>query len=313
MGRYIAFLLPASCLLAACGGGSSSAPPPTSTPAPSPSPSPTPVPTYTAFADQTGAQSYVSSCAGYDTNVTPAVTIAASAFGDGLSFDLAADKETWTITGSGLNAMFGPTPTADSDDNETIYVRQIAQGPQVFILRSPSLNGLTVEFARAGSVAVRTTGDIEFSCVFGVPTQTNDTFPTSVGASDVDVTGFARIIGGADAGPYDLSSSTASLAGNPNGGDLTLSLTLAGSRDTGIPMPPQSPVDFGSFSGNGPVTISATNFGGNLSSNDLSGVTANFGGWFFGPQAIETGISFSAEGIRTDGSRIVIHGTVIAR
>ncbi|MEO1048719.1 MAG: hypothetical protein AAFW59_10365, partial [Pseudomonadota bacterium] len=154
---------------------------------------------------------------------------------------------------------------------------------------------------------------VELSCFFGVPTQTNDTFPSSVGATELSIAGGARVIGGADSGTYDLSSTTASLSGNPNDGDVTISITIGGTRLSGLAGQPQPEINFGTFDGSGSVSITDTSFGGSLASNDLSGVVANFEGWFFGPQALETGITFSADGVRTDGSRVIVTGTILAR
>ena len=228
--RIQCLTLAAACaLLSACGGGDSggNTAPPTgggggggNTPPPTIS--------YKKYTELTGDQSFKTGCAGL-TSASERI----DAFGFGryqdipttISIDYAAATQSWRTVGQSYFAKpidwtFTPAMIQASPPADAIYYRK--DNPdgtaERFYISARPLGAQAPEYVRASLLTYRfDTDPPEYRyCVFGVPTELNDTRPTTtVTYANASVGGFALFGSGSTIGSYDLGESTVTISANP--------------------------------------------------------------------------------------------------
>jgi hypothetical protein len=315
--------------LVACGGGGDSSPPPTGggggTPAPTPTPTPTPTSVaYTKFADLTGNRQFQAGCAGLRSD---GQRIDAFGFGrfnndEKLSIDYDIPGQSWTVAGQSLNgtgfnwqftqAMIQTNPPA----NTVYYLKNNADGSaERFYVGNQPIGGTTPEYMRGSLLNYRISGGPpEWRyCVFGVPTTLADTRPATTVSYTTRVSSIGFLGNSSTVAQYDLSESTATISANPTTGEIPVTLQLVGRQFTPTGLS-ETRVDFGTYSGTATINGTVASFNDALRDSPNRAIQGgNFGGWFFGPQGIEIGMSFSLRANDGAGNVYTATGTVTGR
>jgi len=311
--------------LAGCGGGDGSSTPspsPSPSPTPSPTPTPTPTPSYTAFDDLTGDQRFEAGCAYFQGRGTTLSSGRAAGTRVGDSNDpsplrFQESGEIWTLDFNApvpslpdLDQSFGPTDliTEPTIPNTSEYRKANTNGgTDTFILTSGTVFGTTFDYLRGGSFngSANDGSLLGLSCSFGVPTIADDRPSGSADYSQVEVIGMGVTVDpstGAITGEFDLRDSTATFATDRSSGNFdpivtTLEIRGQAIGANGLTGPV---IEFGSFADGTSDVFSGNDDGTDqtgeyLGTFDTSSAETAFSGWFFGPEAVEAGYSFSIQ------------------
>lgn len=315
-------------MLASCSGGGSDGggvtvtptgtPTGTSTPTPTPSASssPTPAPSYTKYADLTGDRSFASTCAPLTTSSSPVVAGAATLPGQGLIMAFNSAASTWSISGDGVNLLFGP---ADADpatpSGGQFYLKTGTGGTDRLRIQQGGVGGVgPTEYARIVNVVTNVIGQARnYTCIIGVPTVVTDV-PAATTVSyraGFGGSGYVSSPGTGATTVYSLGKSVVSIEGNRVTGKVTLTLRLIGTPPGG-----GADVELGTVTGTADVDATTGGYYGTTwTSSTLTVSFGQFSGRFFGPQRLETEavISLTADAggptpftVRTVGSVIGI-------
>lgn len=323
-------------------------PNPSPTPMPTPTPTPTPVTSYTAFDDLTGLQSFRTACYGLASNGSNALGREHSSFftdEELLSFQV--ESNTWSIS-----RFFSPTqgnqaisedvtfgsqdiPANASPDFFSFAKANLVGGTDGLIITKSQVQNVTFDYLRT-ALFTRTDSQAQRGrtwCVFGVPSETEDTFPierTEYATIVVSGVGFIEDEVANTLSPaFDIKDSIATLSvdvddeeevvstlqlrGREIMSDGSLSTTLTDFESLDYAFSAINTAPNSALSLADPETERAE-FRGNFALNDTSLIGANYLGWFFGPQGNEVGYAFSIR-IRLNGQGETLHfiGTVQAR
>ncbi|WP_271438896.1 hypothetical protein [Pontixanthobacter luteolus] len=327
MGR-IRFLSAAALALASCGGGDSSSGSGGSTGGGtgggstgggssggggggSSGGTPTPTISYTKFAELTGDRSFNTACTLIVRSGASTSAPAATSFGDGLTYIFDESADTYSITASNLNLTFAPADLASEDAQGFRYEKANANGgqPDTFIVFNPGITVQPTDYARVSRVitAAANGSQEDYRCVFGVPTELEDSLPAgTVSYSQYFTTGtaFLEEVGG-NLRAFNLRSTELSFAANPSNGAVDFTLTVKGTESGTATVS-----ELATFSGSTSIDGTNQSFDGLLADGN-NVATGSFGGWFFGPQGAEIAFAWGADIRRDDGSRIIFAANTV--
>lgn len=326
----IRFLTSVMCCvaLASCGGGGSSGGGSGSTnnPAPAPTPTPTPSITYQKYTELTGNQDFQSGCAGL---YNASELIFHQGFGyyptipSSLVQNYDAASSTWTVEGQEpfgveFSYQFGPADLhPSSTDQLQRYERVDGNGFNTrYSIYARDFGGTYAEYVRSSRLFARPLdgGALnDIYCVFGVPTDLDDSYPTSsFDYPAISLGGTAFVRGGAANGQYDLTESVVTLNVNPNTGEVKPTMQLVGRLFTPSGLADER-TQLGTYTGTAEVDGTMVGFSSYLESSDRAYGISQFGGWFFGPQGKEVGFVFSLMATQPDGGEITATGAIQGR
>lgn len=303
----------ATAVLTGCSGGASQssapiavAPAPTPSPSPSPTPTPTPTPTYSTLAALTGDQTYKTACAGKNNAAVPPAPLPATTFGGGFAFSYTASSSAYALSGNGLSFSFGPSqrdPAAPTSAN-TYIVTDVATGfVSRFTLGVPTAGGTALTYAGGFSLA---TNPNQYQCSYGVPTLATDLPAATYTYSKISLNGtiakYDASMAPASLTNYRTTPSVVTLSINPVSKTISGTIVLTGNQilSGGTFGPDEA---FGSYTITGTIDTANGSYYANIA-NSTGVVVGNLGGWFYGPQGIETlgSLSFT---VNTSGGQII--------
>lgn len=297
------------------GGGSVVTPTPSPTPTPAPTPSPSPTPSYPRFAELTGSQTFQTACASLETNAAPPVPQPATAFGSGFTLAYNAGAETYLLTGDGQSLSYGPAQRdAAAPAGVTSYVRTADGFTQRLTLGVPVAGGVALDYTRGLTLrALRQGQPAQYQCVYGVPTLASDLPAGSVVYARANLNGviYTAANGGGQQA-YSTEASVVTLTLDPTTSRVSFTLQLLGTLQTATG-PAPTPTALGTYTGTGTINAARTSYTGTLASSDRTVQLGTFGGWLFGPQAREAGMTMSLLAVdTTSGVRISVLGNIVA-
>jgi hypothetical protein len=230
-------------------------------------------------------------------------------FGEGPTLDYASSGS-WTITGDGVALSFGVGDSITAASGQRDYERTVGGSVQRFTI-TDTIAGFTPDFVRSFTLrADRSTGQMLYSCVFGVPAAVVDGPTTTVSYARVGINGTAYVAQNGGVQTYVLTASTGAARFDPTTRALVVTMHLVGNlRMAGGTS--TATTDLGTFTGSGAIDATRGRFYGQLDSNDRVSQFSSFGGWFFG--GTEAGAAF--EILAADpatGSRVSIVGSLVA-
>lgn len=311
-------LLASATIVASCGGGDDEAPTPSPSPSPTdPTPGPTasPTPTYptwaqmlvhTANVENTPdiiklPQTYKTSCSSIQLStqtVTPA-----TAFGTGPALVRSA-ADTWKFTANGVDTNFVPADkvTAATGSTDVTYRHTTSSGVvETLLIVGPVSPLLHIAYTRRVVATVAGPGGVvsRHECVLGVPTLATDLpkTETDIALEPINLIGNAVVSGGTNAGTYVFSPNDSKVTiGTVSTKNNTLVLTIALKGRKVVDGTAQTTLtELGTYSTAATITPASTSFYGTLTSSDRDIISAQIGGWSFGPRMTETGYSFSIQ------------------
>ncbi len=310
--------------LSACGGGSGGGggsvvtptptPTPVPTPAPSPTPSPTPTPSYPRFTELTGSQTFRTACAALDLNAAPPAPQPATDFGNGFDLSYTAGTETYLLTGDGQSLSYGPAQReAPAPSGAVSYTRMADGFTQRFTLGIPTTGGTALDYTRGLSLrALRLGRPAQYQCIYGVPTLATDLPAASVVYARTNLIGtiYAATTGSAQQ-VYSTEASVVTLTLDPATSRMSFTLRLLGTLQTASG-PAATATDLGTYTGTGTINAARTSYAGTLTSSDRTVQVGTFGGWLFGPQAREAGMTLSLLALDpASGTRVSLLGNIV--
>ncbi|MES2336485.1 MAG: hypothetical protein V4537_00115 [Pseudomonadota bacterium] len=311
-------------MLTACGGGGNGGgggsvvtPAPTPTPAPSPSPSPSPTPTYARFVELTGNQNFRTACGALDLNAAPPAPQPATDFGNGFDLSYTAGSENYLLTGDGQSLSYGPAqrdPASPSPTGSVSYTRVADGFTQRLTLGIPTTGGVALDYTRGLSLrALRLGRPAQYQCIYGVPTLATDLPAASVVYARTSLIGtiYAATTGGAQQ-VYSTEASVVGFTLDPVTSRVTFTLRLLGTLQTASG-PATTTTDLGTYTGTGTINAARTSYSGTLTSADRTVQFGTFGGWVFGPQAREAGLTLTLLALEpVSGTRVSVLGNIVA-
>ncbi|WP_340587619.1 hypothetical protein [Erythrobacter alti] len=227
---------------------------------------------------------------------------------------------TWAISGPNqINLQFGPADvdTAPPTPSSAAYKRTLPSGAseRLYIGVGALATG-TADYTRGAYVAGFNGSNqpIIHYCVLGVPTQLDDR-PTAnnVSYDNFGVGGFALETNTSGVVTYEIKDSVITQAVNLATGTLNTNIRLVGRRiENGVPS--GAITELGRYQGQASFDGTVQTYSADLTSSNWQNLQSNYGGWFFGPQGIETGFSFAI--VSEDGGtgrRIHVIGTAIGK
>ena len=314
-------------LLASCGdggsGGTTGGTSVTPTPSPTPTPTPAPTPTYKKFSELTGDQNFKTACSGIQLNTAPPTALPATAYTDGLLVAYASAPDSYTFSGGGVAASFGPADI-DTAAPTTVkaYKKTVGANTERFTLgvpvagATPTASGTSLEYARGFNLTTAVGGTLtQFGCVLGVPTLATDVpSATTITFAKVGINGVAYVNEAGVQKVYAVNGttgSTATLSGNTTTGKVTITIQLVGTQQGATPA--VTGVPLGNYTTVADTDTSKPSFYGMLTSTDRNSVFSYIGGWFFGPQGAEAASSFEIATLDpATGARMTVTGNLIA-
>lgn len=268
--------------LSACGGGSTGTTAVASTPGSPTTPGTTY--TYTKLADMSGDRTFQTAGVHYNSVTGALANGTADALGSGATVSYVASTDTYNLSATGQTASFAPVDlvTAQSSPNVAntlVYQKTSASGSDSLRLVVPVVGGVALSYTLLGNWTHNVTGvgSTSYIAVGGAPTQAGDVPKTGTANYTVIVNG--SVI--PTAGSPNLLNGTASgtFSANFGAGTVSTTLNLQGASS-----------NFGTLSGSGTIASASSGFTGTFSSVTSGG----FSGSFFGPQAAEMGMGWTA-------------------
>ena len=256
----------------------------------------------------TGDQTYSTSCSSWPSSAGALGTVnPASAFGGGLQFAKTAATSVYAVTGDGISLSFGPADysTLNSRPDADVWLK----GSDLLTLEALTWGGTRMAYNRVFYVNATKAGTmVVYACVGGVPTLAFDV-PTTGTASfpKAGMDAFASTSSAGTVTNYQPAKSAVTLSADFGAKKVTITLHLIG---TTVGPLPHSDTDLGTITGNGTIDATTGLFSGTWSSTDRN-VTGNFAGSFFGPQAQEFGLTYSASGNDGAGTPNFVSGGTI--
>lgn len=245
-------------------------------------------PTYPKFADLTGDRSFVSSCAKQILNTMPPTYGAATLPDQGLAFAYTDATQVWAVTGDGLGLSFGPANVDTSLPSGFQAWAKPGIGSFTDRLRYQTVGIVGIgpfEYMRTAQVITNASGaSTTYNCIIGVPTEVSDVPATSLVTYQAVYggSGYRTITGGATS-PFPLGRSTVALQADLLTGTVTTTIHFIGTPASG------PDVDLGTVTGTAAIDpLTGAYYGTSWSSADMTGVTGQFSGRFYGPQGKET-------------------------
>lgn len=322
--RSFAFVIGCA-LLASCGGDGGSSPPPTSgggggggTPAPSPAP------TYQTFAQLTGSQTFATTCGGnFNFFGASPIAVGGIRLDEGVTIVSDRSQPTYAITGDGTGMpSFSTTFTQahrNAGQSGESYAKPSESGSgfiERFSIFALTQNNVELPYIRVAQIVAeaQAPSNADLLCALGVPTQPTDRPTTTVTYNGLAIFGTAMVTQNVGAGPtesYRISSSSVTLVGNPNNGQISFTLTLRGQLVTGGTVS-STITELGTFTGT--TTFDGTTQGYSdliLDSNNT--VAGTFGGGFFGPQGGTAAVTIGLQNRRADDSDLSLGALFVMR
>lgn len=276
-------------------------PPPPPTPAPSASPTPDATPTalptatpagYITFSDvyvlRLGAAAVLpSACSARTFAVTSPAAVAATPFGDGLTFRFVITPNVWSVTNvGGFDGRDGDPFAARFPDPlpaqvEVGFSRQAGPEPVRFSITRPAAGDFRFDYVRLGLAWVPIAGvRTQYHCALGIATTPADVAGvTSASYRRTNVIAAADVRDGAGFRAVTPDRSSVAIAADMTARRVTVTLELAGSAA------------IGTLTGTVPIDA-AGRFAGSLAG--AGGATGTIGGALFGPGGVEIAAAFSA-------------------
>jgi hypothetical protein len=192
-----------------------------------------------------------------------------------------------------VDASFGPGDRDKTAPANVLRFRHaVSPGTDELSILRPVIESTGFDFARSLSLSTHRPDGvaIEYNCAFGVPTRADDVPTGAIAYSRVGFDGTALYATGGRYRRYvvQLTDGTVTYDSAARRVITSLHLRMATIDDPSIVI-----ADLGTFSGSAPIEAAQPSFAGTLTKVGNPQITANLGGWFFGPQGGEVAFSVS--------------------